>query len=219
MSTIIVSSNFATFLSQITYLVSIISGWPDAWRKSHTVRIKNCPKNCQGSFESSYCPKNCRGSFESSNCPKSRWNIEQWGPKNCHRRFESSYCPKSRRNIEQWGPKNCHRRFEKVALTDINRPNQVTLVSFKYKIGWLWFCWLREWIWKNAKNAKIETIFQSQKRGNYFQLGKGWFKLKLCGESDTTCNRSQFHFCREIIKIPISGLLQSTAILQQPAPA
>ena len=195
MSTIIVSSNFATFLSQITYLVSIISGWPDAWRKSHTVRIKNCPKNCQGSFESSYCPKNCRGSFE------------------------SSYCPKSRRNIEQWGPKNCHRRFEKVALTDINRPNQVTLVSFKYKIGWLWFCCLREWIWKNAKNAKIETIFQSQKRGNYFQLGKGWFKLKLCGESDTTCNRSQFHFCREIIKIPISGLLQSTAILQQPAPA
>ena len=195
MSTIIVSSNFATFLCQITYLVSIISGWPDAWRKSHTVRIKNCPKNCQGSFESSYCPKNCRGSFESSNCPKSRWNIEQWGPK------------------------NCHRRFEKVALTDINRPNQVTLVSFKYKIGWLWFCCLREWIWKNAKNAKIETIFQSQKRGNSFQLGKGWFKLKLCGESDTTCNRSQFHFCREIIKIPISGLLQSTAILQQPAPA
>ena len=193
MSTIIVSSNFATFLSQITYLVSIISGWPDAWRKSHTVRIKNCPKNCQGSFESSYCPKNCRGSFESSNCPKSCWNIEQWGPK------------------------NCHRRFEKVALTDINRPNQVTLVSFKYKIGWLWFCCLREWIWKNAKNAKIETIFQSQKRGNSFQLGKGWFKLKLCGESDTTCNRSQFHFCREIIKIPISGLLQSTAILQQPA--
>ena len=193
MSIIIVSRNFATFLCQIIYLVSIISGWPDAWRKSHTVRIKNCPKNCQGSFESSYCPKNCRGSFE------------------------SSYCPKSRRNIEQWGPKNCHRRFEKVALTDINRPNQVTLVSFKYKIGWLWFCWLREWIWKNAKNAKIETIFQSQKRGNYFQLGKGWFKLKLCGESDTTCNRSQFHFCREIIKIPISGLLQSTAILQQPA--
>ena len=182
MSTIIVSSNFATFLCQITYLVSIISGWPEAWRKSHTVRIKNCPKNCQGSFE-------------------------------------SSYCPKSRRNIEQWGPKNCHRRFEKVALTDINRPNQVTLVSFKYKIGWLWFCCLREWIWKNAKNAKIETIFQSQKRGNSFQLGKGWFKLKLCGESDTTCNRSQFHFCREIIKIPISGLLQSTAILQQPAPA
>ena len=195
MSIIIVSRNFATFLCQIIYLVSIISGWPEAWRKSHTVRIKNCPKNCQGSFESSYCPKNCRGSFE------------------------SSYCPKSRRNIEQWGPKNCHRRFEKVALTDINRPNQVTLVSFKYKIGWLWFCWLREWIWKNAKNAKIETIFQSQKRGNYFQLGKGWFKLKLCGESDTTCNRSQFHFCREIIKIPISGLLQSTAILQQPAPA
>ena len=195
MSIIIVSRNFATFLCQIIYLVSIISGWPEAWRKSHTVRIKNCPKNCQGSFESSYCPKNCRGSFE------------------------SSYCPKSRRNIEQWGPKNCHRRFEKVALTDINRPNQVTLVSFKYKIGWLWFCCLREWIWKNAKNAKIETIFQSQKRGNSFQLGKGWFKLKLCGESDTTCNRSQFHFCREIIKIPISGLLQSTAILQQPAPA
>ena len=193
MSIIIVSRNFATFLCQIIYLVSIISGWPEAWRKSHTVRIKNCPKNCQGSFESSYCPKNCRGSFESSNCPKSRWNIEQWGPK------------------------NCHRRFEKVALTDINRPNQVTLVSFKYKIGWLWFCCLREWIWKNAKNAKIETIFQSQKRGNSFQLGKGWFKLKLCGESDTTCNRSQFHFCREIIKIPISGLLQSTAILQQPA--